>query len=157
MSGWWDKSMRRLLTLRDDDRGAAIIELAIIAPVLALLTIGVVDMSNGFGRKMKLEQAAQRAIEKVMNTTGDKTVEATIIAEASEQAEVTADKVKVNYRVECNGTLTAEVSCPEGVQEAKWISVEVNDVYEPLFKIKFGGAEADGTYKLKATAGMRVE
>ena len=33
------------------------------------MTIGVVDMSNAFGRKLALEQAAQRAIEKVMQTT----------------------------------------------------------------------------------------
>ncbi|MCY7281595.1 MAG: pilus assembly protein, partial [Sphingomonas bacterium] len=30
------------------DRGTAIIELAIVAPVIALMTVGVVDLSNGF-------------------------------------------------------------------------------------------------------------
>ena len=35
-----------------------------------LMTIGVVDISNAFGRKLTLEQAAQRAIEKIMQTTG---------------------------------------------------------------------------------------
>src|SRR5687768_7294573 len=67
--------IRRLSSLRRDERGAAIIELAIVAPVLALLTIGVVDMANGFATKLKLEQAAQRAIEKVMQTTGNGTSE----------------------------------------------------------------------------------
>lgn len=149
--------MKRLCNLQRDERGAAIIELAIIAPVLALMTVGVVDLSNGFGRKMKLEQAAQRAIEKVMNTTGQTTVEATIVSEASQQAEVTADKVKVSYRVECDGVLTTNPDCPDGSKEAKWISVEVSDTFTPLFKIRFKGAQADGTYKLKATAGMRIE
>ena len=149
--------MIRLRTLRDDDRGAAIIELAMVAPVLALMTIGVVDLSNGFGKKMKLEQAAQRAIEKVMNTTGDTTVESTIIAEAAAQAEITTDKVKVNYRLECNGNVSSATECAEGEKQAKWISVEVNDTFTPLFKIKFAGAEGDGTYKLQAIAGMRIE
>jgi len=149
--------MERLRNLQRDERGAAIIELAIVAPVLALMTIGVVDLSNGFGRKMKLEQAAQRAIEKVMNTTGQTTVEDTIVTEASQQAEVTADKVKVSYRVECDGALTTNPDCPEGAKESKWISVEVTDTYVPLFPVKFAGAQSDGTYKIKATAGMRIE
>jgi len=52
-----------------NDRGAAIIELALVAPVLALMTIGIVDMSNAYSRKLGLEQGAQRAIEKIMQTT----------------------------------------------------------------------------------------
>ena len=53
-----------------DARGTATIELAVFAPVLATLVIGVVDMSMAFGRKLSIEQAAQRSIEKVMRTTG---------------------------------------------------------------------------------------
>ncbi|MCY7279474.1 MAG: pilus assembly protein, partial [Sphingomonas bacterium] len=74
--------MRRFLTLWREQRGAAIIELAIVAPVIALMTVGVVDLSNGFGNKLKLEQAAQRSIEKVMQTTGITSVETTIVNEA---------------------------------------------------------------------------
>ena len=119
--------MIRLRTLRDDDRGAAIIELAMVAPVLALMTIGVVDLSNGFGKKMKLEQAAQRAIEKVMNTTGDTTVESTIIAEAAAQAEITTDKVKVNYRLECNGNVSSATECAEGEKQAGEFHVKIQE------------------------------
>ena len=64
-----------LKSLRGDDRGAAIIELGIVAPILALITVGVVDMANGFATKLKLEQASQRAIEKIMMSfEGDLTV-----------------------------------------------------------------------------------
>ena len=65
-----------------EERGAAIIELAIVAPVIALMTVGVVDLSNGFGTKLKIEQAAQRSVEKVMQTTGITDVETTIANEA---------------------------------------------------------------------------
>ena len=61
--------MRRLVKLAREDRGAAVIELALIAPVLALLIIGVTDISIAYGRKLELEQAVQRSIEKVMQTT----------------------------------------------------------------------------------------
>ena len=69
-----------------DSRGTATIELAIFAPVLATMVIGVVDMSMAYGRKLSIEQAAQRSIEKVMQTTGSSTPDETIISEAATQA-----------------------------------------------------------------------
>ena len=54
--------------LHADQRGAAVIELAMIAPILAMMVIGIVDMSNGYSRKLALEQGAQRAVEKIMQT-----------------------------------------------------------------------------------------
>jgi len=154
--------IRALSTLRRDDRGAAIIELAIVAPVLALITVGVVDMSNGFATKLKLEQASQRAIEKIMQTTGNGTAEETIIAEAATQADVPAENVTVTYRLECDGTVQddPESECLETQETAKWVTVTVSDKYEPLFAMKlfkFSGLESDGTYHISAKAGMRTQ
>src|SRR3954469_1032259 len=73
---------RPVRKLIGDDAGAAIIELAIIAPIFALMTVGVVDMSNAYSRKLQAEQAAQRAVEKIMQTTQDDTVEGTLKTEA---------------------------------------------------------------------------
>ena len=71
--------MQKLLR---DTRATAIIELALIAPIVALTVVGIVDLSNAFTRKLGLEQGAQRAIEKIMQTTEDNTVEGTLAAEA---------------------------------------------------------------------------
>ena len=46
------------------------------------MVVGIVDMSNAFSRKLALEQGAQRAIEKIMQTTADDTVEDTFKNEA---------------------------------------------------------------------------
>ena len=59
--------MRRLVKLAREDRGAAVIELALIAPVLALLIIGVTDISIAYGRKLELEQAVQRSRFQIWN------------------------------------------------------------------------------------------
>ena len=154
--------MRFLEPLRSDDRGAAIIELGIVAPILALITVGVVDMANGFATKLKLEQASQRAIEKIMQTTGNGTAEETIIAEAASQAEVPVENVTVSYRLECDGTVQddSDGECLATQQSAKWVTVTVNDKYEPLFAMKmfkFSGLESDGTYHISAKAGMRTQ
>ena len=48
----------KLRDLFGNEKGAAIIELALVAPIFALMTVGVVDMSNAFSRKLALEQGA---------------------------------------------------------------------------------------------------
>lgn len=162
--------MRKLIrTLAAEERGAAIIELAIVAPVLALMTIGVVDLSNGFSRKLQLEQGAQRAIEKVMQTTGVLSVENTIKNEVVCQVNgtnadgtcktspITTDNVTVTHRVECNGALEADGDCEDDQTESVWIKVEVWSEYKPLFPMKFSGVEANGKYKIVSTSGMRTQ
>ncbi len=165
--------IRPLQSLRSDERGVAIIELAMVAPVIALLTIGVVDLSNGFARKLRLEQAAQRSIEKVMQTTGTLTVEQTIEAEAVCQyngtnqdgtcktAPLTTDDVTVTHRLECDGTLKViavdDEDCAPNETESRWVQVTVEDDYTPMFPIHFSGIDDGNKYHIQAIAGMRTE
>lgn len=149
--------IKRLFQLARDKRGAAIVEMAMVAPVLATMIIGVVDLSNAFGRKLKLEQASQRAIEKIMNTTANDTVEETLKSEAATQAGVSTSNVTVNYRLECNGSYTTADDCASGETASEWISVEVIDRYTPLFPIRLSGINSDGTYHIKSTAGVRIQ
>jgi Flp pilus assembly protein TadG len=180
--------MTHLLKIGRDQRGAAIIELALVAPVFALMTIGIVDMSNAFSRKLALEQGAQRAIEKVMQTTETTTVENTLTTEAVCQVNgtnadgtcktspITTNNVTVTWRRECtdsSGTMSqapnspystsadfdlAANACPAGtVTEANYIQIALTDKYTPMFPIHFAALNADGTYHLSATAGVRTK
>ena len=149
--------IKRSKALGRDTRGAAVVELAIVAPMIALLTVGIVDMSNGFSRKLKIEQAAQRSIEKIMNTSASDTIENTLAAEAVAQANVPIGNVDVSYRLECDGALTDAEECAEDQVASQWISVTVTDQYEPMFTRHFGAINADGTYHLSATAGVRIQ
>jgi len=165
--------------LFSNERGAAIIELALIAPVFALMTIGIVDMSNAYSRKLQLEQGVQRAIEMVQQTTQDDTVDNTIKNEVVCQVNgtdssgncitttpITSSDVTVNYRLECtssSGTVTTKLDaaaaddCASSETQAMYISATVTDKYTPMFPIHFMGLDADGTYHLSATAGMRTQ
>jgi Flp pilus assembly protein TadG len=162
--------------------GAAIIELALVAPFLALMVVGITDMSTAFGRKLSLEQAAQRSIEKVMQTTGDTTVAATIQKEAVCQVNganpdgtcmtgrLTTANVTVTYRLECTTTAGARTSQTSGDatvfdaftcanatdREARYIDVALTDSYDAIFALNFTSASA-GHYPLKARAGVRVQ
>lgn len=151
--------IKRILNATRDQRGTATIELALFAPILATLVIGVIDMSMAFGRKLAVEQAAQRAIEKVMQTTGTTTPAATVIAEAADQADVPEENVTVTYRLECDEVKVDDysASCADGEYEARYIEVAVTDRYTPMFPLHFSGIKDDGTYHINATAGMRTQ
>ncbi|MEO6248383.1 MAG: TadE/TadG family type IV pilus assembly protein [Sphingomicrobium sp.] len=174
--------MARRRSFVTDRRGAVVIELALVAPVLAVLAIGVVDMSNAFSRRLALEQGAQRAIEKIMQTTDDTTVEATLANEAVCQVNgvnsdgtcktspITTANVTVTYRIECTasgGAVTVQSNsdaaifntyvCASGSSTAKYLSVNVTDKYTPIFPLHFSAFDADGTYHIATTAGMRIQ
>ena len=178
--------MNKLGNLRRNEKGAAIIELALVAPMFALMAIGVVDMSNAFSRKLALEQGAQRAIEKIMQTTGEDTVEATLANEAVCQVNGTngdgtckaspinaTDNVTVTWRRECigsGGVISATKTYSASVdfdadsalcgtdRERSYINVALTDKYTPMFPIHFFSYNGgDGTYHLSAQAGMRTE
>lgn len=174
----WSRSIKRIAS---SDRGAAIIELALVAPFLALGVIGVVDMSNAYSRKLALEQGAQRAIEKIMQTTANDTVEATLATEACDQVDgmdssgnclntpITTSNVQVSWRKDCTasgGAVTSTTyytssaydagSCSNSIREADYIQVAITSSYSPLFPIHF--ASYNGTaYPITATAGMRIK
>ena len=73
-------------SLRGDNRGAALIELALAMPFLAALVIGMTDLSRAFSMKLQLEQAAQRAIEKVEQQRSVSTDYSTLSTEATSAA-----------------------------------------------------------------------
>ncbi len=149
----------RKKTLGRDQRGTAVVEFAFVAPLLSVLMVGAVDISMAFGRKLNLEQAAHRAIEKVMQTSADETVEGTLKAEAALQAGVTTDKVQVTYSLECNQVRMGDpsLSCGAGQTESRYVEVTVSDRVRPTIPIAIAGLNGDGTFHISATAGMRTQ
>ena len=164
-----------------DARGSVTIELAFLAPILATMIIGVIDISLAYGQKLELEQGAQRAIEKIMQTTGDTTVADTLKEEVvcqvngvDEDGECKAEPiatadVTVGYRLEClddGGNRTEQEAdtatdfdalvCGTDEREVRYVSVTVADTYVPMFPIHWGTG-GDGDYDLTATAGVRTQ
>lgn len=173
---------RTICKLLRDTRGAAIIELALVAPVLALGVIGIVDISNAYSRKLALEQGAQRAVEKIMQTTSYTTVENTLATEAvcqvngmnadgtCKSSPISSSNVTVTWRLQCTssgGTVTNQTTtssstfdtyvCPSGTaSQASYVQVGLTDKYTPMFPIHFAAFNtSDSSYDLTATAGMR--
>jgi Flp pilus assembly pilin Flp len=159
-----------LRNLAGDERGASIIEMALVAPFLATLVIGMIDISRGYSAKLKLEQVAQRTIEKAMQgMQGDDTTEIfeTLQEEAAEIAEVDENDVEVRYWLECNGvsqnsspsTMPADYEkvCDPGVRYSRHLNVKIEKAYTPMFATKWLGSNSDGSFTLVGESGLRVQ
>ena len=152
--------MSGLAKLRRNERGTSVVELALIAPFLASLLIGMVDLSRAYSAKLQLEQAAQRAIEKVMQYQTQSSTYSTLYSEAASAAGVTAADVTVDFWLECNGArqTTYETNCTAGQTYARYVTVSINKKFTPLFGTSlFPGSNADGTFTLTGEAGLRTQ
>ena len=124
--------------LRHDRRGAAAVEMALVAPLFVLGIAAVYDLSQGFAARLDLVQAAQRSAELATSLGQVRTnydflqSEAVMAAQASGAANPVAS---VDAWLECNGVRQAQMNavCPAGQQFARYVSVEVSDNYLPLF------------------------
>jgi Flp pilus assembly protein TadG len=165
--------MRRAGSLLRDERGNSIVELALVAPFLAALLVGMVDLSRGYSAKVQVTQAAQRAIEKAMqaereDVNGENVgFFETLKAEGASAAGVAESAVAVKYWLECNGvsqntsaaTMNADYEkvCPSGQTYARYVTIDITKVYTPIFGKRFGSSNANGTYTLHGKAGIRVQ
>jgi Flp pilus assembly protein TadG len=153
-----------------DERGTSLIEMAMLAPLLATLTIGMVDISRGYSEKLFLEQAAQRAVERAMQgMQGDESMDIFegLQAEAAATADVEPQDVTVRYWLECNGvdqnaspgTMAADYEkvCPDGEYYSRYLSVRIERTFTPLFATKWLGSNDDGTFNIAGEAGIRVQ
>lgn len=145
--------------LAHEQDGVAAVEFALLAPVLALLMIGMVNLSMGFNRKLELEQAANRSIEKVMQTTMTDTVLGALKAEAAAAAKVPVANVTVDNYLECNNVRQTDYDtvCPAGQRYSRYLTVKVTDEFKPALGGRVTGPNADGSWSLKGDAGIRIQ
>jgi len=164
---------RALLKLRDDQRGASLIELALALPFMAVIVIGMADLSRAYSMKLMLEQASQRAVEKVENqrsvsTAGyntDLQTEATSAMTAAGYS--TGNSYTPDSWLECSSDSGASWtrqsdfngSCPNASDlTARYVSMRVSRNFVPMFTSRaWPGANADGTITVSGFAEVRMQ
>lgn len=153
--------MARRLTLARDRAGTATIELALLAPVLVAMLIGLIDVGTIYSNKLRLEQVAQRTIEKVQAGTFIASMETTLETEAAAAAG-TGAVADVTFWLECNGTKMTGTSaytagCAEGQTYARNVQLAIQRNYRPLLVAKFGTYNPDGSVTVHGKAGIRIQ
>ena len=140
-----------------DTGGTSVVELGLILPIFAMMLAGVVDLSRAYSTKLQIQQAAQRAVERIQRSGYQVDDEATIEAEAAAGAGVSTSNVTLEAWLECNGAHTSFTgSCGAGQTMARYVTVEVRKNFTAFFTPSFlpGGVD---TYTLVTEAGIRVQ
>jgi len=157
--------MERFKSLALDERGNSFIEMAFIVPILTTLFVGMVDISRAVSMDLQLEQATQHTIEQIqaIGTQYKTTNNSTYQADAAAAAGVNTSNVTVSSWLECsNDGVKLDYdsgTCSSGTAPfARYVTVSVQKNFTPLFGTRFfPGANSDGTFTLRSTAGVRIQ
>ena len=145
-----------------DEHGTSAIEFALIAPVLALLTVGMVDLAGGISRKYELEQASYRALE-LLTAGSIQTDYSFLKPEAATTAGEPESNVTIDNWLECNGVRKPNFNdtCASSEQVGRYVTVKIVGYYEPFFRYgplsERAKTSANGQYLLVATSTARVQ
>ena len=148
--------------LRRDDRGASLVELAMIAPILLVTVAGSIDCARLLSTKLRMQQAAERAVEMAsaggIRTSASSSVQTLMQTEASAAAP-SSSQVSVSTWLECNGTKQADFDgdCNSGDQVARFASVSIAGSYTPSFPWLFGRTATNSAIAVSGSASVRVQ
>lgn len=149
--------MRSLFTC---ERGNSFIEMALAAPILTALLIGMVDISRGVSTKLQVVQAAQRTVELVQRS-GFAYGQISALETEAETAAGTGSNATVTAWLECGSSTTRldyTGTCSPGEPYSRHMDVTITKSFTPLFGTRFfPGANTDGTYTVTGLAGVRVQ
>lgn len=142
--------------IAQDKSGTSTIELALAAPLFAVLLTGMIDVTMGFSRKITLEQAAQRSIEMASVTSKMGSDYQYVRQEAADAANEPVEKVTLDRWLECDGVRQESFDgvCGDEQQVARYLSIRIDGQFKPMFGLVAGGA---GYIPIKGDAAVRVQ
>lgn len=129
--------MKRLFA---NPAGTSTVELAIIMPVMVLLTCLAGDVAMAFKAKIALQRAAERTAQ--LATVGGYTSDTTdtskaynnLAADAAAAAGVAINKVTVTPTLICDSTVqTTPDYCTATQQMKRYVAISISGTYTPMF------------------------
>lgn len=122
--------------LRRDERGTMLIETAIVAPALLLLSMGGFQVSQVIARQTELQGAAAEASAIALAAPPEtEDQRAALKAVIMDSTGLDADKVSITQKFRC-GSATAYVNASTdcvGTRVASYVRIELNDTYTPAW------------------------
>ena len=141
------------------ERGNSFIELALAAPLLISLLVGMVDISRAVSAKLQVVQVTQRTIERVQRTNFQ-VADLTVLETEAEAAAGGGANATVSAWLECGSSTTKLAytsSCATGEAYARFVGIEMTKNFTPMFSTKFFPGAVNGQVPLTGKAGVRVQ
>lgn len=155
-------TVKRLLRALSSDRdGTSTIELAIIVPVLALLTLVAADLAMAFKMKIGLQTAAERTAQMATKGGYNSVAYQNLAADAADAADVPTNAVIVTGSLFCNNTVqgSADAICPAGQQLKRYVAITISNSYQPMLAglLPHGNWASDQGITLTGSASVRLQ
>ena len=146
-----------LARLARDQKGATLIEFGLSLPIMVLIVVGISDVSMGYSRKLTVEAAIFRTLERAHAREANNNF-TWMQAEAAAAAGVPTSQVTVDSWLECNRARQTSFtgSCPNGSETGRYVSVNINTTYTPRFGYS-PLATSNGTVPIQAGAALRIQ
>jgi Flp pilus assembly protein TadG len=129
--------IRRLLALLRDDRGAVIIETAIVAPVLALLGLGAFQVSQVVARQHELQTGADDAASMALAGWDSDTGDTSVIKEVLKRTlDLEDSQVTIVPKFRCNSDaayVDARTDCASDAIVTTYLRIQLTDTYTPMW------------------------
>lgn len=147
--------MRPLFALARDERGTSLIEFGFLLPFLALLTMGIIDLSRGLAERFTIQQAVNRGLELVQarpayaDADSGEVDYGFVKTEVAAAAGVGEDKVTLTRWLECDGGEPKDVesTCADGEDVARYLRVRVTKNFTGEFYFDTIPMAASGTLR----------
>ena len=147
---------RLLARLRRDECGASLIEFGLLAPVLALLLGGMIDLSEGLSERFKIQQAVNRSLEQVLAMPpqadfNKKDVDYNFLVTEAQNAAGSTATVTLTKWLECDGTKQSswDGACAQGQDTARYVHLQVVKTFNGFFFMR--------SRQMTATGAVRVQ
>ena len=156
------RALGALRGLRRDRRGASILELGLVLPILMVVMLGLIDVASLFSARMSLQQAAARSLERaqVGNSRTDFAFVQTEATAAATAAGFSGAQVAVETWLECDQVRQAPAAtdCTTGQQRARYVQVTINSTYDSYFRYSpLGTRNSAGNVPITARSAVRYQ
>jgi Flp pilus assembly protein TadG len=157
-------SIRKLVS---DQRGTSLLEFAFVAPILAMMVVGVGDLARGFSERFALQQAVDRTLEMAHLGTRQDNYEflRTEAAQAATDAGKTGATVTLSTWLDCinaSGVKTKSAAawtetCASTEETARYVSLTLSSTFTPSFGTAGYPGAVNGSVPISASSSVRVQ
>ncbi len=127
---------RILACLRRDERGTMLIETAIVAPVLILMSMGAFQISQMIARQSELQGAMAEASAIALSSPPDTTAKRDVLKEVIVVSSgIDAADVNLSERFRCGAATTYVASAADcvGTTMSTFVLIEISHTYTPIW------------------------
>lgn len=126
--------IRAIVSLLRDARGTMVIETAIVAPVLILLSAGTFEVSRIVARQTELQSAAAEAVSIVLASVPKTDTQKDQIETVIEQSTGLADdNVNLDWKYRCGTDDLTDTVCEDDTTQSTYIQITMSDSYTPVW------------------------